>query len=376
MNMTKKNVGLITMHRVLNAGSALQAYALQRKVQDLGYQCEIIDYVFPNKKQIDKECFLASLKRYARVELSNLAWGFPTRIRKKRFQNFYNRFYSLTPKMYTSPDDLHTDPPSYDVYLTGSDQVWNPRHIKDDTTFFLSFCKKKTAARISFASSFATNHIPDEYKKLYSRYLDSYNQISVRENTGVGIVAELTGKKAEVVCDPTLLLDGNQWSQLAELSSIKIKRPYILAYVLSYSFNPYPQIDTMIDQLQKQVKMPVIYLNGRWADRKKGYGNVIKSAGPFEFLWLFQNADYVITTSLHGTAFALNFQKPFYSMIENSKKDSRILSLLQLAGAQNRAKLITDKHINFKAMDYKFIGKSLETLRTQSTNYLQNALKS
>jgi hypothetical protein len=371
----KKSVGLITMHRVLNFGSVLQAYALQRKVQELGYNCEIIDYVFPNNRHFGRKKILERLKQKVRFIISNVLLGFPAVIKRKRFQAFYDRFLSLSPQTYASYEDIHDNPPAYDIYLTGSDQVWNPRHVKDDTTFFLSFCKERNAARISFASSFSTNRIPEEFRNLYARHLSSFDRISVRESSGIGVVADLTRQKAEVVCDPTLLLNGKEWSELAEYSRIKIKQPYVLAYVLTYAFNPYPQIHKMIAQIQDQLKMPVVYLDGRLADYMEKNARVIKKAGPCEFIWLFKHAGFVVTHSLHGTAFALNFSKPFYSVIENTKKDSRILSLLQLVGADDCAKTITDNNIKVGAMDYAPIAQSLEKLRNRSASFLKEALR-
>ena len=370
-----KSVGLITMHRVLNAGSALQAYALQRKVQELRYNCEIIDYVFPNSRYLGEESLLNRTKKKMRLFMKNVLFGFSDFVRRRRFQAFYDRYFSLSPRTYATCEDIHNNPPTYDIYLTGSDQVWNPLHVKDDTTFLLSFCKEKNASRISFASSFSTARIPENLKDLYAEYLASYNRISVRENSGISLIKGLTGKKAEVVCDPTLLLDGNEWGELAENSLIQIEQPYILAYKLTYAFNPYPQIDKMIAQIQAQLKLPVVYLYGRLADYRKNNARVIKNAGPCEFIGLFKQANFVVTTSLHGTAFALNFSVPFYSVIENKpEKDSRILSLLGLAGAHDRALTIDDDDIKVGPMDYTPITQALIKLRNRSSAFLREAL--
>lgn len=379
MDTPKKRVGLITMHRVLNSGSALQAYALQRKVRELGYDCEIIDYIFPNAGHLSRQSLAIRLKRNARSLLSNIFWGFPGIVRKKRFHDFYNRFFTLSPQTYSSCEEIHNHPPAYDIYLTGSDQVWNPRHVKDDTTFFLSFCKEKNPVRASFAASFATSRLPEELRGLYSRHLSAYQHISVREKSGINLVADLTGQKAEVVCDPTLMLNESEWSELAEPANMKIKKPYILAYILTYAFNPHPGIDGLIARIQNHLKLPVVYLNGRLTDYRKKDSRVIKNAGPLEFLWLFKNADFVITTSLHGTAFAVNFSKPFYSVVADSQKDSRISSLLQLVGAQDRAiDIINSADMSVTAgklnLNNASVSRSLDELRKNSLTFLNNAL--
>jgi len=196
----------------------------------------------------------------------------------------------------------------------------------------------------------------------------------VRERSGVKLVADLTGQKAELVCDPTLLLDEKEWSELAELSRIKIERPYILAYLLTYAFDPHPKIDKMMAKIQSELKMPVVYLHGRLADYKKKGSRIIKKYGPCEFVELMKHANFIVTTSLHGTAFALNFSKPFISVIENAEEDSRILSLLQLVGAQDRVRTIGDTNTEGLAMDYKPVTPELEDLRNRSTAWLEHAL--
>lgn len=324
-------VGIITMHKVLNYGSALQAYALQRKLFEMGIENEIIDYQYP--KPIKKKTTIKSLISQAIIFARNAIIGFPTEKKRKKFEEFYKKNFVLSPLSYDE-DSIKQNPPQYDLYLTGSDQVWNPRFAGNDTNFMLSFAPEGKK-RVSFASSFATNRIDEEKRGLYAKYLSMYDAISVRETSGVDIVRELTGKSAEVCCDPTVLLDKSEWDKLAEQSVLKVNEKYILVYILYYMFDPYPQVDNLIASVQKALGLKVIYLVGRKEDAFKSNSKLIKSAGPAEFAYLFQNAEFVITTSFHGAVFSLVNDKPLFGVVnKDNESDSRIQSLLKNAGAE------------------------------------------
>ena len=204
----------------------------------------------------------------------------------------------------------------YDILITGSDQVWNPIHILTDTSFFLPFAHSHTP-RIAYAPSFSVASIPEEFYTAIRPYVTGYSHLSVREKSGIDIVKSLTDKEVSMVCDPTLLLTKADWSVLAAQSEIKISEPYILVYVLSYAYNPYPAINTIIEKVQQELDLPLILLDAPILNMKFKNARFIKDAGPAEFLYLVQHASFVISTSFHGTAFALNFGIPFYSVIRD-----------------------------------------------------------
>lgn len=313
------------MHKVLNYGSVLQAYALQHKISGMGYESEIIDYDFPPhkvRKRTTKSLF-TNIFAFMRA----LIMGFPQKKKIKRFAEFKCRHLRLSPESYNA-DSICLNPPLYDVYMTGSDQVWNPRHIGADSNFLLSFVPKGKP-KVSYASSFATSTIPDAYKKLYSKYLQEYASISVRERLGVELVEALTGKEATVCCDPVFLLNSKEWDEIEKEATVKVSEKYILVYALYYMFDPYPELLHIIDHVQKQLGCKVVYLNGRKEDAFRPNSKVMKSEGPADFIRLIKNAEIVITTSFHGTAFSLIYEKPLMAIIkENDNEDSRISSLL------------------------------------------------
>ena len=318
-------IGIITMHKVKNFGSALQAYALQQKVKQLGYENELIDYVYP--RDIPTSISILGILKSCVSFMRNMVIGFPKYRQSKKFAEFYSRNFSLS--SIVVDESTINQLPLYDGYITGSDQVWNPRFAGKDTNFMLAFAPDEKP-KISYASSFATTSLDTEIQDLYKKYLNRYDIISVRETSGVKIIKELTGKDAKVCCDPTLLLDSKDWDKLANQSKLNIKYKYVLVYPLTYMYNPYPKLYDIVTMVQKTLGVKAIFLEGRKEDMFHPNSKLIKSAGPVDFVYLIKNAEFVITTSFHGAAFSMIYNKPMFGIVDKSnKKDSRLQSLLK-----------------------------------------------
>ena len=378
-----KKVGMITMHQVWNAGSALQAYALQYIIETLGYEAKLIDYKYPNlehaafSNNIKEVCSL-NFKGALKVLFYIVRSYFVKSSHRRAYTNFYERYFKRTDLEYVSRKSLLENPPQFDIYVTGSDQVWNPQYVGFDTSYLLDFVPEH-AKRLSYASSFSTNNIPSYMHDDYARCLIKYDNISVREQSGKRIVEGLIHKNATVCCDPTLLLDDKQWGNLACESIFKVSRKYILVYIMGYAYNPYPMIYQHIDSVSKKLKLPVLFYNTRRGKYKAPYGEIkVDGLGPLEFLWLFQNAAFVVTDSFHGTAFSLNFKRPFISVIEKKDgSDSRVYNLLETTGTQHRAILCSKPTIHdevYQELTTTNEGR-LNELRRNSKKYLQDALK-
>lgn len=364
-----KRIGILTMHRVQNYGSALQAYALQEYINRLGYDAELIDYIFPNSKHKQQRPLMKRIKSLL------FKWAFCLSIlrKNKRFARFYKTYYKLSGLQFTNPESLMSYDYPYDILVTGSDQVWNPIHILTDTSFFLPFARTCTP-KIAYAPSFSVSSVPKGFDTIIRPYIEDYSYISVREKSGLDIVNALTDKEVTMVCDPTLLLTKEDWAVLADQSEIKISEPYILVYVLGYAYNPYPAINAIIEKVQQELDMPLILLDAPILDMKFKNARFIKDAGPTEFLYLVQHASFIITTSFHGTAFALNFGIPFYSVIKDrSGFDTRMIDLVDTVEA-DRA-IIYDHPIDCPlTMDYTNISKRLESMRQHSQNYIKKSI--
>lgn len=378
--INKKTVGIITMHKVVNYGSALQAYALQKVIADMGYNCEIIDYIYPNSYHLNEQELQQTLKitwksyvmKYLPVKS---AWR-NIQSRKDKIKKFWEKYFKLGSRVYLTPGELQNAPPVYDIYVTGSDQVWNPRFMKGDPSFFLSFAPDG-AQKVSFSSSFACAEIPDSHVSAYKKLLSEYSHISVREQNGARLIKGLLGRDMTVTLDPTLLLTPVEWKNLCPASKRKSPKKYILAYVLSYAFNVIPYIYDLIKHVRKELDYEVVFLGVVPKELK----HVAKSAigiGPLEFLELFENASFVVTSSFHGTSFAVNYNIPFYTVVDhNGSKDDRQLSLLRTLGIESRAVPVgTDfSALRQEAWDAEEVQRNLAIQRDSSLLYLGEALR-
>ena len=313
-------IGIITMHRVQNIGSVLQAYALQYKLEQLGHNVELIDYIFPPR--IKKRNTI----RIGVRELFNSFWGFPEKKRIRKLDDFRRKYLHCSSESY-SRERIMKYPPQYDLYCTGSDQVWNSLHIGKDTTFMLDFAPKDKP-RIAYASSFATNNVEEPYFSLYSTCLSKYSGITVREQYGVDIVHRMTGKEATVVCDPTLLLTDNEWNTIANDSDVNLSGGYILVYLLSYMFNPRPGFNRIVNSVHKTLELPVYYFNGYLKDTMSFHVKSLRGQGPADFVKLIKNAKFLITDSFHGVAFATLYNVPVIGVVKDTQMgDGRIATL-------------------------------------------------
>ena len=376
-------VGLITIHGINNFGSLLQAYATQKTINNLGHDCEIINYKYPNDYHLKRikahnPYAVGKLSVIQRVRAHFYSRYVSPSVVKKKTELFARERSALLKQTdcYESKEELMLNPPCYDIYVTGSDQVWNPRYLYDDTTFLLPFirgCKK-----IAFSASFGSTEIDEQHQNMMRPLLSEYQFISTREESGVRLVRDICGKQAISTCDPTLLLSAEDWKTVYNDSPL-IKGNYILCYVLTYTADPYPYAYKLIKYIKEQLKMRVIYIDetGKyWCDiRNKS----LQTYGPREIINLFQNASFIVSSSFHGAAFSLNFRKDFYSIFPKGIKDERQESLLRKVGALDRLIRVGDKfpekgqlHVN----NWDEIGHRLEDYVALSKNYLNTALES
>lgn len=362
-------IGLMTIYQVPNYGSVLQAYATQYLLEQLGASCTIINYKYPNKWHWQHGAIRPNrLRSFVRKLI-------PT-TKTKVLNQFRNEYYHFS-KLYHSLEDLRSENwGNYDTFLVGSDQVWNARFVLGDPAFLLSFVPARIP-RFSLASSFALNSLPTQFRTTYRKELEQFHAISVREKNGINIIQnELAlNKPIKVILDPTLLLSKEDWLKAIPRSKFKKNRPYILFYMWAYAFEPRPYIYEVVKYFQKKMNCDVIALEGYNNPKNSmdiDMNNQTNSTIP-EFIDLFANADLVITSSFHGTAFALNFGIPLISIIPNGNSDDRQTTLLKSVNCEHCA-------INI-GMDIKKISpeydvekeqKKLKELRIDNTNWIIN----
>lgn len=377
-----KKVGIITIFRADNYGAELQAFALQKKLALMGFDSELIDYPFykhpsfirtPMSAPLFDIGFKNRMKERLFPYLQKVKdWSASKEliVRRQRMEEFHRRFTRLSAVTYHSMDELYAAQLSYDVFVAGSDQIWNPRMNSSLDPYFLTFAPPDKR-RISYASSFGVSDLPDAVKAIYANRLAAFQNLAVRERAGVDIIRNLLDHPAEHVLDPTLLLDATEWSVVA------MEPPVAPPYVLLYELMPCPGIATLGRRVAKTLEgSSLVRLNGEIAREESGVVTV-RDAGPAEFVALFLNAAAVVTNSFHGTAFALNFNKPFFTVIPPRMKNAgRITSLLDVVGLADRAVPEGRVHTVSLASEVNFTvaQAKLATTRQASLDYLRRAI--
>lgn len=336
MNGDKRGrVALMTIFQVPNYGSLLQAYATQEILKTLGYDCDIINYHYPNEWHF--RVFAARPNRLREMIMTIL------RVLKLRKMDrlraavcrFRHRKLKLT-RRFDSLDALEAyDWSGYDAVIAGSDQIWNPLFLHGDKAFMLSFVPDGVL-KFSFASSFACKALPDEFVAKYRKYLSRLDSISVRDNNGAEIVKSQLGLPVDpfVALDPTLLLSADDWIEKTP-AKVKHDKKYLLVYLLSYAFDPFPYIFDVVAEMERRYGCKAIYITDCY-DRLEPSMQTRINTSPEEFVALVRDAECVITTSFHGTAFAVNFGRPVVSVIPDGG-DDRQMSLLANLGIRHCA---------------------------------------
>lgn len=320
-----KKIGLITLHSFFNYGSMLQAYALNQYLNTCrpDVSCELIDYVPP--RQDNKRSYrlygeaeeLHELKERYSEDLQN---------RKKRFIEFMALYTKGV--RYNSDEEIEKNPPKYDIYVSGSDQIWNVNFRIASRAYFLAFAKSNQ--KFAFASSVGRCQL-DKLEK-YKPFIMDYNKIFIREESGAEKIRLLTGREdVSVMSDPTLLFEGKDWNKI-----IPTHRFFEDLYIACYATLD-DQLDDMIpilEKLHRQMKLPVV-LFGMALPREKPWIRNIVAAGPVEFLHIIRDASLILTHSFHGTAFSINFGVPFLTF-NDATENFRKTEILKRFGLLHR----------------------------------------
>ena len=381
-----QTVGILTTFRQTNFGSVLQAYSLQKAIDNLGYEAKVIDYKYPNEYHRArcnrfKTPPPLTLSKKIKILVKTLLEILGLRpIPKMKLLNRFidNEMYCTD--YYPTHHSIHCNPPQFDIYVSGSDQIWNPNTMYGDMTYFYDFAPNG-AKIISYSSSFSCDFVPEQYVEDYKKYLARYYAISVRESNGKRLAESLTGRNdIKHVLDPTLLLNKEQWLKLAAKSR-KLKTPpkYILCYMLAYTYNPEEKMKELLKFVQDKYQLPIITLSriNQWDGDTMIRIEKKQSIGCYEFLDLVDKAEIIVTSSFHGTAFAINFGKPFLAL-HNGKSDSddRVGSLISKVNLNSQL-ITTETRIDNNINPYYNSSASLQKLqflREESMSFIKNSL--
>lgn len=356
-NEMSKKVGLLTFHRTSNFGSYLQTYGLYRKICDLGAECEIIDYRCPaieQRESLQQKKWSFHPKKIARQILIQPA----VNAKAKVLQQFSAENMRFSP-VYTT-ENIHLANKEYDKFVAGSDIIWGRDITGDDYHYFLDFVTDATK-KYAFASSVGDCVIRKD-EPILPDLLRDFSKITVRETEAAKWVEEVSGCKAQVVCDPTMLLTEQEWDQ-----AIPTKQKYS-NYVLVYFKNPGEKSLADAKAYAKQHGCKVLHIN--YGIPHKGVTN-IKPKTLNEFLSLIKYADMVFTASYHGMLFSLYYEKEFLFYTRAHK--SRVLSLAERLGVQANCGDQLDV-LDYPSVDYSKVKPRMDQFRDQSVAALTEML--
>lgn len=327
-----KKIYLLTYHRPINYGAALQAIATYKFLEMQGYDIKLVDYrddrIEKYRKVIGgrwESCysFIRNCKSLLRDIFDfNKEFGL-----RKKFNKFVNDNSTQTSSCNKS--NIKEFVNDANTLIVGSDLVWNwemNKHLND--VFTLEFANDIDCNKISYASSVGSEYIPDDLKHEYESKLKKFNAISVRESSTKILLQNILNRNVECVVDPSLLLNKNEWNKMQN----KVELPE--HFILIYSLESNEVIDKIVDSLTEINRMPVFY----YSKRQKNFKNVESynyyQYGPSEFLYLIDKADFVITNSFHGTAFSVIYDKSFVT-IPHSTRGVRMKDFLSKIDAMD-----------------------------------------
>ena len=346
----KKRIGVLTFQQSSNYGAIMQAYALNKALNNLGSDCETINY---NCSAIARANYVKCMTVKDLLKNAYKAW------KNYWCTQFVKNNIRLSPayKKKSIKNSL------YDAYVVGSDQIWNPHCTGDDRTYFLDFIQDKQK-KYSYAASIGLKGeealaIIKDHKKL----LDDFADVSLREHIDDDRVLELVSTNVRYDIDPVFLLSRNEWKKICGKRCIKDK--YIFVYLIG---NPVG-LEEFAQKLSKETGYKII--------SSKKSGDFMRHCKPEDFLSWINNAEYIVTNSFHGTALSIIYHKEFYVECTGvSGFNYRVGGLLKLLGLTDRVieygcSIDLDKKIEYEAVD-----KMVEDNRRDSMKYLKNIINS
>lgn len=371
-----KKIGVITYHASHNIGSMLQTYALQYVIKNR-YSCDVEIINFSSLKQKNMYAMFPQVDGFNTLVKNGLNVIFYKVIKSRfdEFENFIKNYFNVTSKSYNDIEQMADLEGAYDAIICGSDQIWNVNCTDFDDAYFIPFVKNLN--KISYAPSLGGKNIIKSGVDLdkYKRYLSDFKHLSVREVNGKKWLDSLTGRDFEIVADPTILVDVDEWDSIA--LPREFDGDYIFFYGVPFSPNTY---DVAIE-ISKKLGMPVIMLDAKSWIYKFNFVKGIKLSkfgGPESYLSLIKHSKLVITTSFHGSIFASVFRKNFWTVTykETNKDDDRIKTLLSQLEFSDRLIYLED-YENYDLLEdinYGDYDENIKRFRDTSFSFLDKAV--
>ena len=344
-----KRIGVVSIFDLYNYGNRLQSYATIEFLKKFGFKTRNIIRIklYRTRRVIRDLLDLFFAKDKEAVS------------RKKLFMRFSTK--NISKDLYYKAKALK----NYAYIICGSDQIWNYEFAGHEYFFGTIAPPEK---RIAFSASFGVSEIPESKKEFYKKHLNEMKAISVREQAGVEIVKELTGRDATLLVDPTMMLSKEDWQKVSKKPRFSVPEKYIFTYFLG---NVTDEMREFIDKVAKENDMQIINLEA------KEPNNYWYSSGPSEFVWLIEHASIVLTDSFHGSVFSIINEAPFvvFDRVENIEcMNSRIDTLLSTLKLEDRRFDKIDMNKLFEK-EYSHVPEILEREKKKAIEFLKNAME-
>jgi len=344
-----------------NYGGILQAFALQKVLKDMGHDVTTLRWL-PLSPRNPIKTLRRFLAKYLKGNKDIVYFNYEKQLHYtfREQDRFIDEHLDCT----SAAAPLKTgDMASFDAYIVGSDQVWRPMYSPYIPNFYLDFLGDAPAKRIAYAASFGVDVWETDEKTtgIIRPLAQKFDAISVREESGIRLCKQFLGVQAQVMPDPTLLLQADDYLPLCALQQPK-EGGYIAAYILDRS----DEKQQFLHRVSAEIGLPVRFV---------GRMDWVNGADSLES-WIegLAGASYVITDSFHGTVFSLLFGKNFLSLANSSRGASRFKSLLAVFGLENRLlenSLLETSVTSIPRIDYEAVKERLNALRQEGLSFLR-----
>lgn len=372
-------IGILTLPLHTNYGGILQAYALQTVLERMGHEVVVFDKILPEPSLPLWKCPFVYSKRLVNKLLGrkdNIVFleQYVSKIKPIIQQNtnkfIKNYIHRVSFKTFAKIPNADT----FNAIIVGSDQVWRPIYFGEDHVddAFLAFARGWNIKRIAYAASFGVDKW--EYSPLQTEacksLLYNFDAISVREESGVKLCREFFECKAQLVLDPTMLLDKSDYVKIIKTSNVPKSKGNLLVYILDET----PDKTELIKKIADKYNLKPFIVG---SNTEKIHAPLNERIQPPVEEWLrgFYDAEFVITDSFHACVFAILFEKQFVVIGNKKRGMSRFISLLSLFGLENR---LIAENLNVSSVDYidfTLLRNRLAELKEKAMSFLYKSLK-
>lgn len=336
-----------------NYGALFQSCGLYSFLTKLGYE---VSYVTLSQRPQKNKSKINIAKEWGK-KIIMLPHKAEFNARERKFRKFASETQNQI--VYQTREELFSNPPDADVYISGSDQVWNAVSMHED--LFLAYVPRGKR-KISYAASMGNEKIPSQNKPRFAELISEYASVSVREDTIIDIIKQFTNKPIYQHIDPVFLKSRSDW-ELLERPYEKLKfKKYILTYVIEWS----KDFNSQLKNLKKKTGLPVVSLN--LGNMKKVCADqIIYDASPSEFLYLLHHCEYMVATSFHGVAMSVVYNKPFLPLA-GVNMPTRIQSLMRHFGIDK------SKSLEYGDSEFSKINEIILQDQIASKEYIEAAI--